>query len=401
MPQTTFAGAHLPLGFRFSGVAAGIKPSGRRDISLIVGDESLIAAGVYTQNQIVAAPVVWCRKRTPSSTIRAVVTNSGNANACTGAQGVQDAETMCQRVAEHVGCAADDVLVMSTGVIGCNLPMDKVNAGINEASQVLSRDKKSFLDSSDGILTTDQSRKIATRQIEIGGATVTVSAMAKGAGMIAPNMATMLAVVMTDAKLSTEQAQRIIADATRVSFNAVSVDGHTSTNDTLLLLASGRAGPTLENESESVIAETVTEVCIELAKMLVADGEGASHWMVIDVQGAESDDAASLIARTVGASPLVKTAITGGDPNWGRIVSAAGYAGPKIEPSKTSLSICGTVIYQSGTPVDFDAAKLSSTMKSLSEVSIELAIGDGPGRARFWASDLTKEYVHFNSEYTT
>lgn len=401
MTQRDLPPIHLPLGFRFSGVVSGIKASGNRDVSLVVGDGRLVAAGVYTQNQIVAAPVVWCRQRTPGETIRAVVTNSGNANACTGPQGDQDTADMCNRVAQHLGCPADDVLVMSTGVIGQNLPMDNVNAGIDDAYRQLGSDEQSFLDSSDGILTTDKSRKIATRKISIGGESVTVAAMAKGAGMIAPNMATMLAVVTTDAKLSTDQAQRMITDATRVSFNSVSVDGHTSTSDTLLLLASGKSGPPIDGEYEELLAATITEICIELAKMLIADGEGASHWMAIEVRGAESDEDANLIARTVGASQLVKTAITGGDPNWGRIISAAGYAGPKIDPSNTSLAICDTAIYQSGAPVPFDAAKLSEKMKSADEVLIELTVGKGEGAANFWASDLTTEYVRFNSEYTT
>ena len=218
--------------------------------------------------------------------------------------------------------------------------------------------------------------------------------------MIAPNMATMLSVVLTDAPLSAESAKDILATAANLSFNRVSVDGHTSTNDTLLLLSSGEGEP-LSGKSLDQFQSAITELCIKLAKKLVADGEGATHVMAIRVHGAESDDAAELIAKTVAASPLVKTAITGGDPNWGRIVSAAGYAGPKIDPSKTSLKICNVLIYQDGTPQSFDAKPLSETMKAAADVVIDLQVGSGEGDATYWSSDLTCDYVRFNSEYTT
>jgi glutamate N-acetyltransferase/amino-acid N-acetyltransferase len=390
----------LPRGFRFAGVACGIKKSGKRDISLIVADHGVTAAGVFTQNQIVAAPVILCKSRTPGDNIRAIVTNSGNANACTGNQGLQDAGAMCAQVAEHIDCDPNSVLVMSTGVIGVPLPMQQVNSGIAAAAEQIAADLPSFEQAADAICTTDKGRKVAYRQLRLGDQEISIAAMAKGAGMIAPNMATLLAVILTDATLLPTDAQRVIADAARLSFNRVSVDGHTSTNDTLLLLASGQGQP-LSDQMLSEFADAVTDLSIELAKLLVADGEGATHVMAIQVLGASDDGVAEEVARTVAASPLVKTAITGGDPNWGRIVSAAGYAKATIDPQRTTLKICGTTIYENGSPLEFDAAALSQQMKSQLEVDIELTVGSGAGAAKFWSSDLTTEYVSFNSEYTT
>ncbi|WP_149499248.1 bifunctional glutamate N-acetyltransferase/amino-acid acetyltransferase ArgJ [Roseiconus lacunae] len=391
----------LPLGFRFGGVACGIKASGRPDVSLIACDQAVSAAGVYTQNQIVAAPVVLSRSRTPSASIRAVVTNSGNANACTGGQGDQDAAEMCRLVAAQVGCSEEEVLVMSTGIIGRHLPMERVEAGIASAAEKLGDSVDHFSAAAAAILTTDKSPKTAHRTVELDGQQVRISAMAKGAGMIAPNMATMLGVVMTDAAIAPQQLQALLSSAADVSFNRVSVDGHTSTNDTVLALASGKSGIEITPERAEVFRETLTEVCVELARELVADGEGAQHVMKIHVGGAGSDHDADGIARAIGESPLVKTAITGGDPNWGRIVSAAGYAGFQITPAQTTLRICGTKIFENGTPIAYDAASLSQTMKATPEIDIELIVGSGSGEATRWASDLTCEYVRFNSEYTT
>ena len=390
----------LPKGFRFSGVACGIKPSGKPDLSLIVAERGVVGAGVYTQNQIVAAPVLICKARTPASEIRAVVTNSGNANACTGAKGMEDAVAMCKRVAEKVGCDESQVLVMSTGIIGQTLPMDCINTGIDSACKGLASDDEAFEAAAEAIRTTDKDRKTAFREVKCGASTYRIAAMAKGAGMIAPNMATMLAVVLTDAPIEPNLAQSILSKAADVSFNKVSVDGHTSTNDTLLLLSSG-AGEPISGESLESFSTALNELSIELAKQLVADGEGATHVMQIHVHGAANDNDAATIARTIAASPLVKTAVTGGDPNWGRIVSAAGYAEATIEPSQTTLNVCGQTIYENGMPREFDESALSRTMKAADEVEIDLRVGSGSGEATFWSSDLTTEYVTFNSEYTT
>lgn len=390
----------LPAGFRFAGVTCGIKKSGKSDLALIVTDSPATGAGVYTQNQVVAAPVVLSRSRTPSATIRAVVTNSGNANACTGQPGMADAVAMTAQVAANIGCDADDVLVMSTGVIGQPLPMDKVARGIDMACSDLAADEDHFYAAADAIRTTDAFRKTVTRTIQLGNRTINFAAMCKGAGMIAPNMATMLAVMLTDASIDAGDIKDVLATAADASFNRVSVDGHTSTNDTLLLLASGTDAP-LSGDELREFQTHINDVALELAKQLVQDGEGCTHVMAITVTGAASDADALTIAKSVAASPLVKCAITGGDPNWGRIVSAAGYAGVPIEPARTSLKVCGTEIYRNGTPVKFDAKTLSEKMKAAAEVPLELCVGDGAGADRYWASDLTTDYVVFNSEYTT
>jgi len=398
--QDRSANDDLPAGFRFAGVTCGIKPSGSPDLSLIVSDGPVVAAGVYTQNQIVAAPVVLSRGRTPSSSIRAVVTNSGNANACTGNQGMQDATEMCELVAELVGCDPEDVLVMSTGIIGKHLPMACLRQGIRDAHTKIEPTMTGFLRSAEAIRTTDKNLKTETEQIQVDARRFRIAAMAKGAGMIAPNMATMLSCVMTDAPLTADMAQKSLQHAANTSFNRVSVDGHTSTNDTLLLLSSGQGTPLNQTELQ-IFQQQLTKAAIKLAKQLVADGEGARHVMAIRIEGAADEGAAEVIARTIAASPLVKTAVTGGDPNWGRIVSAAGYANANISPENTSLKICDTTIYRNGSPLGFDEQALSAKMKASSEVSIVLCVGDGPGTVDYWASDLTTDYVEFNSEYTT
>ncbi len=394
--------ATVPKGFQFAGITCGIKASGKPDLALIVGDEPLVSAGVYTTNQIVAAPVLLCRQRTPASKTRAVVINSGNANACTGDQGDRDADEMTQLVASQVGCRAVDVLVMSTGIIGRSMPMEKLKSGIPVAVKSLAPDHDAFVRASTAIMTTDAFRKSIQRTILIDGQSYCVAAMAKGAGMIAPNMATMLAVVATDAPLDQDDVVDALRYVANRSFNRVSVDGHTSTNDSLVLLSSGAAGgERLTGDRLEKYREFLCETCIELAKMLVADGEGATHIMEMRISGAESDADANEIARVIGESLLVKTAITGGDPNWGRIVSAAGYAGRPIKAALTSLKLLGVTLYEHGTPLSFDAKAVSQLIRETSTIVIELSVGDGPGQATRWASDITTEYVRFNSEYTT
>lgn len=399
--ETQITSESLPQGFRFSGIACGLKASGKKDVALFASDHPIVASGVYTQNQIVAAPVVNCRKKTPSPNIRAVVANSGNANACTGQQGVEDAAAMCQTVADHLGCAPEQVLVMSTGVIGVPLDMPNLQPGMEAACGQLGTSAEDLLMAAEAICTTDQSRKVVARSLKLNGKTVRLLGVAKGAGMIAPNMATMLSVIMTDVKLNPSHAQSLLKIACDTSFNRISVDGHTSTNDTVLLLSSGAADVELDDQTENLFQAELNGVLQDLAKLIVLDGEGAKYIMAIEVIGAVDDDQAFEFAKTVGASPLVKTAITGSDPNWGRIVSAAGYANAVMTPEKTCLKICGESIYENGTPVNFDAAKLSQRMQEKREVALTLRVGSGSGQAYYWSSDLTKEYVEFNSEYTT
>ncbi len=397
----------LPVGFRFASAASSIKTrANAKDVTLIVSDYPASAAGVYTQNQVVAAPVVLCRGRTPMRDARAVVVNSGNANACTGVRGMQDAQRMCEIAAGAIdatgGVRPDQVLVMSTGVIGRFLPMDKVQRGIETAAQELAATENGFLNASDGILTTDNGRKVTSRSMTVAGREIHIAGMAKGAGMIGPNMATMLCCVLTDAPLAAEQLQVLLKRAADKSFNNISVEGHTSTNDTMLLLANGAAGgEVLEGLAEAEFAEHLEAMCIELAKQIPADGEGATHLIEVDVRGAQSDADARTIAHTVACSNLVKSAVFGCDPNWGRIVSAAGYSGVPIDISRLELQVNGLLLFQCGEPVAFDAKTASQSIRDQHLTHILLIVGDGPGQCRHWTSDLTLDYVRFNSEYTT
>ncbi len=394
---------HLPKGFSFAGVAAGIKASGKRDVALFVSQSPCVAAAVTTRNQVVAAPVVVCRQRTPASNIRAVVVNSGNANACTGQAGMQNALTMCGLTAEACGAFdGSDCLLMSTVIIGRLLPMERLEKGIRQAASVLSDSQDAFANAADAILTTDNARKVATAEFSVLGETIRIAAVAKGAGMIGPNMATMLCLVVTDAPLSEDQAAALLKRSADNSFNNISVEGHMSTNDTMLLLANGQASSQPWSEVECELFGAQLELlCIELAKKIPADGEGAQHLIEIRVDGAADRDAARQICVAIANSNLVKTAILGGDPNWGRIVSAAGYAGPHIDTSLLSLKLNGIELFAGGEPCAFDAKAASHSIKENFDTLIELVVGSGAGRCTHWTSDLTLDYVRFNSEYTT
>jgi glutamate N-acetyltransferase/amino-acid N-acetyltransferase len=391
------------VGFEYSGVACGIKKiAGKEDLSLVVCRGGAVAAGVYTTNRIFAAPVALDRERTPSRDVRVVVTNSGNANACTGERGLRDAQEMARLAAAAVGASSEQALVMSTGVIGEFLPMDKVAAGIQAAAKNLGSDETSFLAAVRGIMTTDQGPKFASRSLQLAGPEVRLAGMAKGAGMIGPKMATMLSVIATDAALTPQNAQAALLAAVEESFNCISVEGHMSTNDTVLLLASGAAvrEPLAGNDLEN-FQTSLTDLCIELAKKIPDDGEGATHLICIEVGGCRTRDDADRIARTIANSALVKTAIAGGDPNWGRIVSAAGYAGVSFDPAQVSLLVNGHLLYERGAPVSFQAKAVSQAIKTQRETSIIVTVGPGPASCRHWTSDLTVDYVNFNALYTT
>lgn len=391
-----------PLGFKFSGITCGIKASKSLDLAIISTDHPSVAAGVYTQNIVRATSIDWNKTITPTSDFRAVVINSGNANACTGEQGIVDNELMAQTAAKHLDANANQICILSTGVIGHLLPMEKITSGIQTASENGNSSPESFKLASQAIMTTDKGPKTVCKEISIGGQTIRIAAMAKGAGMIGPNMATMLAIVTTDAILSPQDAQSLLATAADQSFNRISVEGHTSTNDALLLICSGQSN--VEVSSKSAIAqfsEKLNSVCIELAKQIPSDGEGATHLVSIAISGAQSDQQADQVARTIAASALVKTAITGADPNWGRIVSAAGYSGSEMTVEQTDLQINGHYVFRAGQPIDFDATVVSKSIADQFETKIELKIGAGNGSAMHWTSDLTVDYVRFNSEYTT
>jgi len=395
--------AHLPQGFRAAGVYTGVKRNtSKLDLSLIISDRPAVASGVYTQNVVCGAPVALNRSRTPSDSIRAVVINSGVANACTGDQGVRDALTMAEQTAAACQIDAQNVLVMSTGLIGELLPMHKIGPGIQAAAEVLADTDEALLHAARGMMTTDTTEKIRCREITLDSGKVTITGIAKGAAMIGPNMATMLALIMTDANISMETAQSGLKDAADESFNCISVDGHTSTSDTVLLLANGAAGgPVLSGSDLAKFQATLVEVSEDLAQSIPADGEGATHLITVEVHGCKTRKNAVTIARTIADSPLVKTAVAGADPNWGRIVSAAGYAGIAFDPTKVSLLINGMLLYEHGAPVDFDAAAVSESIKADRDTGIVLLLDEGSASARFWTTDLTAEYVRLNADYHT
>lgn len=397
---TPVPAASVPDGFLASGVRCGIKVSAAsRDVALFVAEKPSPGVGVFTTNRVVAAPVTLTRQRVPSRGIRAVVVNSGNANACTGPAGLSDATRMAAITADLLRCDAEQVLVCSTGIIGVPLPMDRIEQGIRDAHRNLGRDEEHWTAAAHAILTTDTCTKVAFHALPSLDGTCRILGIAKGAGMIAPRMATMLAFLFTDAYIPElswlDETLRAVADRT---FNCLSVDGHTSTNDTVLLLASGASGVTPDPRA---FRDGLERVCQELARAIASDGEGAKHLVVIQVEGADSFENARRIARAIADSPLVKTAIYGADPNWGRIVSAAGYAGAPFDQEAVHLWIQDVPVFAGGQPVPFDHAALTKTMQSEHEILIRIRVGDAGASCTFWTCDLTEEYVRFNASYTT
>ena len=386
----------LPRGFRYSGVVSGLrKEPDRRDLALIVSDTPATAAGVFTQNRVCAAPVQVSRKRLPSSSVRAIVVCSGNANACTGDQGLADAERMCQLTADELGCLPHEVLVASTGVIGRPLPMPVLEAGIPKAVAALSPDGLS--DAAHAILTTDTRIKVAARQFE--GHTIT--GFAKGAAMIGPNMATMLGFILTDYPVAADDLQFMLRLAADRTFNCIAVEGHTSTNDTVFALARPAEPDPLANARGGPFNAELFDVCDELARAIAADAEGADHLIRVTVSGCRTFDDARRIAKTVAESALVKAAVYGADPNWGRVVSAAGYSGVVFEERELTLRVGPTVLYRHGLPLPFDAAAASGYLRDNREVEFHLHLERGRESCTFYTSDLTPEYVRLNADYTT
>lgn len=396
----------LPAGFTASGITCGIKESGQPDLALFVSDRAASAAGVFTTNRVVGAPVVVSRERVMSSTARAVIINSGNANACTGEQGEQDARQMTTDVAEQLSCEAEQVLVCSTGIIGIPLPMDVIRSGIPKAAEALSCSDEAFGAAARAMKTTDTFEKLCAVDAELSSGRVRVSGASKGAAMIAPNMATMLAVVMTDARVSAEECNAMLRQGVECSFNCISVDGHMSTSDTVLLLANGASGTAPESTEDCrKLENAIQQVCEKLATDIIRDAEGADHFITVEVAGFDSRDSAFRIAKEVSESALVKTAIAGNDPNWGRITSAAGYAGIDFDTAFLSLVINQTEVFRAGSPIAYDEAALSAELKENRNVLLRLTLSGGPASGsesvRFWTCDLTQEYVRLNSEYTT
>jgi glutamate N-acetyltransferase/amino-acid N-acetyltransferase len=399
------AGVCAPLGFRGGVAAAGIRGDGdetRTDVAVIRSDTPAAAAGVFTRNTVKAAPVVisqlTLRRGTP---ISAVVVNAGNANACTGAQGFRDALVMCTTAGDALDLDPSDVLVCSTGVIGRPMPMERVVRGIRAAA--LSMSPAAGGDVARAIMTTDTVAKVAETAFSVGGITYTIGGTAKGAGMLHPDMATLLAFITTDAPFESAVLQRALLRVTDSTFNCVTVDGDTSTNDTCILLANGAAGGETfaEGSSETKAFETaLLEVCDALAEQLVADAEGATRHFRVAVDGAADHEQARVAARVVAASPLVKTAIHGGDPNWGRIVAALGRSGATFTLDRCRVAIGGLVVFDRGAPEPVDAERIRTALsQSRLDIAIDLGAGDGAGHA--WGCDLSADYVRINADYTT
>ena len=393
----------LPIGFSAAGIRCGIKNDPQKlDLALFVSDRPCAAAGVFTTNFVCGAPVKVSRDRLPRTTARAVVINSGNSNAATGERGIIDAKQMTQLVASQIHSEPEDVLVASTGVIGRFLPMELLRTGIPAAATELAATPESFLLASQAMMTTDTFPKQATQILRFGDKTVTISGTCKGAAMIAPNMATMLCVIMTDAELIQDDVVAMLRASVEDSFNCISVDGHESTSDSVILLANGASQQKISSDVErSAFQQALNKVAMKLATDIIRDAEGAHHFVELNVTGCRTREDAFRIAKTIADSPLVKTAICGADPNWGRIVSAAGYAGVPLLESDMTLVVNQFLLYESGAPVDFDAKQVSESLRNHRTVTIDLSLTHGSEKVRFWTCDLTKEYVELNADYTT
>jgi glutamate N-acetyltransferase / amino-acid N-acetyltransferase len=384
--------AVLPRGFRAAGVAAGIKTTGALDLALVVNDgPAHLAAGVFTRNKVKAAPVLWSQQVLTTGRLRAVVLNSGGANACTGPEGFQVAHATAERLGRPLGCGAVEVAVCSTGLIGAQLPRDAVLAGVGEAAAALAADEAAGLAAATAVMTTDTVAKQAARTAPGGWS---VGGFAKGAGMIAPSMATMLAVVTTDAVVDAPVLDAALRAAVRVSFDRLDVDGSTSTNDTVLLLASGATGVVADPEEFTAV---LTDVCRDLARQMQADAEGVTKRVTVRVTGAATEDEAVVVARTVARDSLVKTALFGSDPNWGRIAAAVGYADAAVDPDRLDVAIDGVLLCRGGVAAgDRAAADLSGD-----DVVVDVALGLGDGAAEILTTDLSHAYVEENSAYSS
>ncbi|WP_454049035.1 bifunctional glutamate N-acetyltransferase/amino-acid acetyltransferase ArgJ [Cellulomonas sp. Marseille-Q8402] len=386
-------GVTAPAGFRAAGVTAGLKPSGKPDLALVVNDGPLqVAAGVFTSNRVVAAPVVWSRQAVADGVATAVVLNSGGANACTGPEGFLDTHRTAEHVAEVLGTSAGDVLVCSTGLIGERLPMDVLLPGVGAAAAALS--PTAGPDAATAIMTTDTVAKTAA----VVGDGWTVGGMAKGAGMLAPGLATMLVVLTTDAVVTAEQADAALRGATRTTFDRVDSDGCMSTNDTVLLLASGASGVTPDPEAFAV---AVAAASADLARQLVGDAEGASHDIAVTVTGATTEEAAVAVARAVTRSNLFKAAVFGNDPNWGRVLAAVGTVPEDVapyDPSTLDVSINGVQVCRAGGVGD---PREGVDLAAAREVRVDVDLHAGDAGATVWTNDLTHDYVHENSAYST
>jgi glutamate N-acetyltransferase/amino-acid N-acetyltransferase len=395
----------LPHGFRFAATACGLKKTGALDLALLCSDFPASAAAVFTQNLVVAAPVVISRNhlRNSKGRMRAVVVNAGNANCATGLAGYTAAQRTIAEAAKRLGCRTDELFVCSTGVIGVTLPVEKILRALPVIARHRRPSARSFAELSLAICTTDTRPKTAAASFKMAGRRIHFVGCAKGAGMIHPNMATMLAFVITDAAIAPGLLQKALREVTSRTFNAISIDGDTSTNDTLLILANGAAdAPKIKagTAAHRAFIEALEEVCRSLALQIVADGEGAQRVIEIEVRGAKSDAAARRIAETIATSPLVKTAFAGGDPNWGRIFAAAGRSGIRFDPSRVDITMAGVPVLRHGKPLEFNERAASNRLLA-KHVPIVVNMHAGEALARYWTCDFTAEYVRINASYRT
>jgi glutamate N-acetyltransferase/amino-acid N-acetyltransferase len=398
--KTIDGGVTAPKGFKATGVAAGIRKKDRRDCALIVSDVEATVAGTFTKNLLKAPPVEWDEQVCRGGKARAVFINSGNANACTGEGGRQDVRQTAEWVAQAVGCPVEQAAICSTGVIGVRLPMPAVALGVTEAAACLSVNGSSG--AAAAIMTTDLVAKETALEIQLSGGTVRLGAIAKGSGMIAPNMATMICIITTDAAIAPDLLQHCLNSAVEVSFNRICVDNDMSTSDTVLCLANGQSGAAVEADTNDfrTFADAVTVICRDMAKRIVKDGEGATKFVEILVTGAPDNAAAVTVARAIAQSQLCKTAFFGQDPNWGRIVCAAGYSGVSFDPDKMALWLNDVQLVKQGMPADYQEKDAAAVMQQ-PEFQIRIDLGAGAGDAFYWTSDLSHDYVSINADYRT
>jgi len=395
----------LPRGFRFAATACGLKKTGALDLALLSSDVPASAAAVFTQNLVVAAPVLISKKhlRASKGRMRAAVVNAGNANCATGAAGHAAAERTVAETAKRLGCAPSEIMVCSTGVIGVPLAVEKILRALPKLARNRRPSARSFAELSLAICTTDTRPKTASASFKMAGKRIHLVGCAKGAGMIHPNLATTLAFVATDAAIAPSLLQKTLRDVCSRTFNCISVDGDSSTNDTLLVLANGAAGaPSIRSgiASHRAFTGALEDVCRSLALQIVADGEGAQRVIEIEVRGAKKGNDARRIAETIATSPLVKTAFAGGDPNWGRVFAAAGRSGVRFDPALVDIKMAGIAVLRRGQPLDFNERAASNRLLA-EHVPIVLHLHAGTASARYWTCDFTAEYVRINASYRT
>ncbi len=394
-------GITAPMGFRAGTAECGIKYSNRPDIAVIVSDVPANCAGVFTTNRIKAAPVLVSRERVLQGTARAIVANSGNANACTGEDGIEAAIAMAGETARLINCEPDEILVASTGVIGQVFPINKVLKCLSVAVSNLS--SNGSYHSAQAIMTTDTVPKEAAVEIDIGGITVKIGAIAKGSGMICPELATMLCFITTDADIELSSLRKALREAAVSSFNCITVDGDMSTNDTVLILANGKArNQTIRSRSKAfeVFSEALTDVCLKMAKAIVRDGEGATKFITIKIKGAPGKEDGRRVGLAIANSSLVKTAFFGEDPNWGRIICAAGYSGVPIDETNIVIVLNDSVIFENGRTKKFNESELRKKM-SQKDLTLEIDLGMGKAETTIYTTDMSYEYIKINANYTT